>query len=413
MRESRSNSQRIQWFANRRFGFRISDLPFVLLLWLLTGQSAPAQSDFTSGSNGSGGALNVTADTTLPLPPDGLFHFTTINVADGATLRFERNALNTPVHLLATGDVTIDGTIDVSGGNGTASPPAPGLGGPGGFDGGSPGRAADGIPPGAGFGPGAGRGGNQTLTTAAGGAAYGTSPTFASDRNGQPYGNPLLLPMFGGSGGGGFFHTTTLTRSGGGGGGGAVLIASTTRIRVGAAGTIRALGGNSLSSNVRNNGSGGAIRLVAPEISGDGLLDVSGGVQAGSGRIRIDAVNRRNMNLKLTPSEAATLGGLMLVFPDPLPRLDIIEAAGTVIPEGAQAAVLVKLPFGSDPGRTVVIQGRDFNAVVPVQLVMTPEAGEPTIVETQIDNRASNPATVRVNVTLPVNVPTTFNAWTK
>jgi hypothetical protein len=102
-----------------------------LLLGLLPGT---ALAQFDAGSNGSYGPLNITANTTLDLPPDGVFHCTTINVSGSATLRFNRNPLNTPVVLLAQGDVTIAGVIDVSGAD--ASGAIPGAGGPGGFDGG-------------------------------------------------------------------------------------------------------------------------------------------------------------------------------------------------------------------------------------------------------------------------------------
>src|SRR5690349_20307730 len=72
---------------------------------------------FSSGSTGSYGPLNVTADITLDMPADGVFNCTTINIASAKTLKFRRNALNTPVVLLATGDVTITGTIDLKGQN--------------------------------------------------------------------------------------------------------------------------------------------------------------------------------------------------------------------------------------------------------------------------------------------------------
>src|SRR2546430_13778595 len=81
----------------------------------LCAQSQP----FDSGSDGSYGPLDITANTTLDLPPDGILKCTTITIASGATLKFNRNALNTPVYLLATGNVTLDGTIDVSGGSPT------------------------------------------------------------------------------------------------------------------------------------------------------------------------------------------------------------------------------------------------------------------------------------------------------
>ena len=90
---------------------------------------------FSSGSNGSFGPINITTNTTIDLPPDGIIHATTVNVGTNATLRFNRNVINTPVYLLATGDVLIEGTIDITG-----EPPQAnfvgGKGGPGGFDGG-------------------------------------------------------------------------------------------------------------------------------------------------------------------------------------------------------------------------------------------------------------------------------------
>src|SRR5438034_755803 len=103
-----------------------------------------ALAQFSSGSTGADGALNVTTNTTLDLPPNGIYNFTTINVASGATLAFKRNLLNTPVYLLATGDVAINGVIDVS-----ASDQ---HGGPGGFDGGF--AAFANFPAGDGQGPG-------------------------------------------------------------------------------------------------------------------------------------------------------------------------------------------------------------------------------------------------------------------
>ena len=65
--------------------------------------SFSAHAQFTSGSTGSDGALDVTASIEIPLPADGIFNYTTITVAAGATLTFTRNDLNTTVHMLATG----------------------------------------------------------------------------------------------------------------------------------------------------------------------------------------------------------------------------------------------------------------------------------------------------------------------
>ena len=66
-------------------------------LWGQTG-------NFTSGSTGSFGAIDVTTeDLEIVLPADGIINATTVNVAEGFFLSFTRNAFNTPVFLLATG----------------------------------------------------------------------------------------------------------------------------------------------------------------------------------------------------------------------------------------------------------------------------------------------------------------------
>lgn len=70
---------------------RLPALAAALFLGWLPGA---ALAQFDSGSNGSYGTLNITENTTLDLPPDGVFHCTTINVNSGRTLRFNRNPLD-------------------------------------------------------------------------------------------------------------------------------------------------------------------------------------------------------------------------------------------------------------------------------------------------------------------------------
>src|SRR4051794_37503745 len=96
---------------------------------LLTFNSASGAA-FTSGSTGTYGEMYITDDTTLDLPPSGVFNCTSITVDAGKTLRFSKNALNTPVYLLAQTQITINGTIDVSATS--ANGFNPGRGGPGG-----------------------------------------------------------------------------------------------------------------------------------------------------------------------------------------------------------------------------------------------------------------------------------------
>src|SRR5205814_7558464 len=80
-----------------------------------------AQAAFSSGSTGADGAFNPTTSVALQVPPDGKFNYTTINIPFGVTVTFTRNARNTPVYILATGNVTINGNIDVGGQDGGTS----------------------------------------------------------------------------------------------------------------------------------------------------------------------------------------------------------------------------------------------------------------------------------------------------
>lgn len=371
----------------------------------LAAQAASAQTTtFSSGSNGSYGAINVTANTTLDVPPDGVFHCTTINIDANRTLTFRRNAANTPVYLLAQGNVTISGAINVNGsqGNGVIG----GIGGPGGFDGGSP--ASVSVPAGAGYGPGAGKpGAGNTVADGAGSGAFSTVGSQGTSANkGAVYGNALCVPLIGGSGGGGTLGTPG---GGGGGGGGAVLVASTTRIQLN--GDISAEGSTS-TGNSFNGGSGGAIRLVAPVVAGTGRLFARGGGGGGLGRIRIDAIDRTQLGFTFFNQESTSVGSLMMVFPTPVPRLDIVEAAGTAVPEGS-GPVTLQLPFGSTPNRTIRVQARDFNSEVPITVVLTPDHGTPTSYAARINNVGANPATVTVDVVLPVNEQTTVHVFSK
>ena len=369
---------------------------------------------FSSGSDGSYGPLNITSNTSLEMPESGIFNCTTISVAQGFTLTFKRNPLNTPIYLLATGNVLINGVIDVGGNNSNPNIPDGGLGGPGGFDGGKP--AYGSVPPGTGLGPGGGKGGSDSRDKAdhAGGGAFGSVPaSFLNANCGKTYSSPLLIPMIGGSGGGG---TIGQPGRGGGGGGGAILIASSTRIDVSGTGKILARGGGARDTDGYsfNPGSGGAIRLVSPEVAGTGEVNAKGGNYdyAGHGRIRVDSIKRTALQFNFQPTSVTSVGSTMLVFPTPLPRLDVIEAAGKVIQPGS-GPVFVQLPYNAPTNQTVVVQAKDFDAVVPIRVVLTPDNGDQLFYDAAIDNHAANPASATVNVVMPVNVQVTIHVWTR
>ena len=384
------------------------------------------------GSTGADGPLDVAEDTTLSLPPDGIFNYTTITVAEGVTLRFERNALNTPVYLLATGDVVINGNIDIAGRSGSGL--AGGKGGPGGYDGGRPGFT-EASPPGAGLGPGAGKGGTLEDTTQAGAGSgafrsipvqteslsnAGPGSSGYSNNHGTVYGNALLRPLIGGSGGGGAAGSPGV---GGGGGGGALLIGSPTRVTLN--GQIDAQGGASANTrSVDNGGSGGAVRIVAPVLEGSGSITVFGGNNksafdsrtnhAGHGRIRVDAFELEGATgMNFSPSASLSAGSSVFVFPANRPAIDIVSAAGNEIAPGTLGPVRLNLPFDAPTTQTVTLRASNFGGVVPVSVVVTPAHGTPQEFQAEIDNGAANPAEVDVAIEVPTNVQVTLQVWSR
>src|SRR2546426_11062582 len=202
-------------------------------LLVLGGGIAMAQT-FNSGSTGADGPFSPTATTTLTLPPSGVFNFTTVTIPAGVTVRFTKNAANTPVTILASGDVTIAGTIDVSGSPGGAGSgqtlltPNGGGGGPGGFNGGSGANGIASTTGGTGLGPGGGAGGEAGAQGSGQGGGFGTAggASCFGGVGGVAYGTAALLPLIGGSGGGGQGAGFGSSGAGGGGGAGEILYAT-------------------------------------------------------------------------------------------------------------------------------------------------------------------------------------------
>jgi hypothetical protein len=295
----------------------LSVLTVVAVLVMLS----PASAFFESGSTGADGAFSPSCTptpctVTVTLPASGVFNYTTVSVPSGVTVKYTRNAANTPVTILATGSVTITGTIDLSGENGGAGAsatqlgPNRGLGGPGGYDGGNGTNGLVASKGGDGLGPGGGVGGDaSTSARSGGGGGFLTSggSELYSSAGGPAYGTPILVPLVGGSGGGGGAGWLGNTAGGGGGGGGAILIASGTSAgatTITLNGSIKSKGGlggtGAFSSNPPywgGAGSGGAVRLVAETIAGTGSIEVTGGAVGyrspggGFGRIRVEAAS--------------------------------------------------------------------------------------------------------------------------
>lgn len=387
-------NKRILPRGSRRLGLWLGTL-------LLAALPAAAQS-FDVGSNGSLGDVVIDQNTTLDLPPDGKLHYKSLTVNAGVRLNFKRNIRNTPVVILAQGNIIVNGIIDVNGGNGSNS--SGGEPGPGGFAGGQPGFGT--TLSGDGLGPGGGGFGNPSCSTCETPQNGSFGSSGGGCRGGATYGNTFLIPLIGGSGGGGMNGSPGV---GGGGGAGAILLASNTKVTV--AGRVEATGGNNVPTCTSGGGgSGGAIRLVALRVEGNGLLDARSRGSGGLGRIRVDTLERDGIAFNF--QGVTSVGGNLFSLPTSIPRLDTIEVAGTAFPEGSPPGTVL-LPFGSTPTRTVKIQARDFGMVVPIRITLTPDTGSRVVVNAEVDNTTVNPAVVEVPVTFPVNAKVTVQCWTR
>jgi hypothetical protein len=365
---------------------------------------------FDSGSSGADGTLAPTVNTTIDLPASGVLNYTSINIPAGVRVAFRKNATNTPVVLLVQGNVTINGTIDVSGGRsahaGTqddgnvGDDGLPGLGGPGGYDGGAAGpllsaalneRGSDGI------GPGGGKAGQHLqgiCVCGGGGGGYnggGASDAFSRISGGGAYGSALLLPLIGGSGGGGGASYTQYRGSGGGGGGGAILIAASGTVTIGSGGQILANGGDSGNAgsvtgvnpgSTGGGGSGGAIRIVATTITGEGTLQAKGGVagtnatngsyrggNGASGRIRLEAESFQRAALTDPGYSFGAPGALSLAG---TPSLRITSVAGQNVPVQPTGRGDVLLPSNVTNPVTVGLEAVGVPAGTLVQVTITP-----------------------------------------
>lgn len=381
-----------------------------LTLTLLVGgvEPLPAQT-YRSGSTGVLGAFTPTTNTTVTLPPDGVVNYTTVTIPAGVTVTFQRNAANTPVTLLATGDVTIAGTLSVNGSPGANPTSTPAPGGPGGFAGGLPGS-----PPTAGSGPGGG--------AASSNATYGAPGSFVS-----------LLPLFGGSGGGGGL-VNAISSAGGGGGGGAIVLASSTRITMASTGSVTANGGNGGSGSGgtafnAGGGSGGAIRLVAPVVTGTGTLSANGGggsgtgATAGPGRIRIESftvgftgaalpatvVPSTSVSTAPGPVTAAGTPGLIS-----LPTLRISQVgslAPPATPTGSYTTADVSLPGGTTNPVPVTLAVTHTPFPSTFTVTLSPRSGSPsTVTATAVPGGTFASATYTATVTFPSGQVSLLNA---
>jgi hypothetical protein len=375
----------------------------------------PASAQFSSGSTGADGALSFTTPGTVDFDPtalginaagDNIFNFTTINIATGVTVRLRSTRVRQkPVVWLASGAVTIAGTIDLSGADGaimsaanpsqTRVPAEPGAGG---YSGGLGNNGAS--PASNGFGPGGGEvgsGGSFPTPYAGGGGGFAT-PGVGNAVGGKVYGSVSLTPLVGGSGGGGASYAGCICGNGGAGGGALRIVSS---VSIAVTGAILAKGGaGNLGPNntgvAGGSGSGGAIHLVAPGISGAGTLDASGGAantdsnNGGLGRILL---NSNAVSFTGTSNPTVNVARLYLP-PNPagVPAVHVTSINGVAAPQNPTGDRLFPdVIISSASAVTVAIAAMNIPVGTVVSLFLNPEnASDQSIACTPLSGTVAN-----------------------
>lgn len=400
-------------------------LRLVFLQITLSALACLAQS-FSSGSNGSDGAYNPTQSgdfdpVALGLDTDGdnVFHFTTINIPSGVNIRLRAWKMRRPgpVYFLATGNVTIAGTLDLSGEDGSEGSSdllarrltQPG---PGGYPGGPGNRPGDttrnrGFGPGSASHPCAPVHANPTLLN---GPQQGCSQTPAA------YGNLYLLPLIGGSGGAGAPSSGSSTGGNGGAGGGAIRISSSTSIVVN--GSILARGGSvgtgcCVCGLNLMAGTGGSIHLQSPTLSIAGTVSSQGGnfaTPCGStgfsyGRLRFDSTNYSAANASIFPTPL--MGPLVsLGVPTPGPVLRFVSVGGVnapAFPTGSFGVPDITVNSTSAIPVQIGASGIPLGTTLTLFVTSDGTVAEQTVTTSPLAGSLSS-STATANITLPQGI---------
>jgi hypothetical protein len=390
----------------------------VLIVVALAGAVTGFAQAFNSGSTGSDGALSFTTPGTIDFDPvalglnpagDNIFNFTTVNIAAGVTVNMRASKLRErSVVWLASGAVTIAGTLSLTGATGypagaSGNLRVPAEPGPGGYPGGvgvdisSPAQ------------PGAGPGGGPIN-------GFGSCASYATvgscEQAGAVYGNSLLVPLRGGSGGAGC-PSSTCSGGGGGAGGGAIQIASSVSISV--TGSLLANGGTQTGGGFFGGpagmGSGGAIHLEAPLISGNGVVQAIGGQSptgsAGNGWIRVDTA-ANSFTGTITPG--AIFGPLFNVpLPSAVPAVSITSINSVAVPSVPTGSFTAPdVTITSTAAVPVAIAAANIPVGTVVNLIISSETGTDQVVQATPLAGTTASSTATASIIWPLGVSSVF-----
>lgn len=309
-----------------------------------------------------------------------VFKYSSVTVPSGKTLTFKNHPSGAPVVWLVQESVTVAGTVQLSGANGTGSQLAPSEPGPGGFRGGA-GYSVGSPGPGAGIGP----GGATISTTPV--SQHGSSGGYATSGQGPfagvAYGNEEIIPLIGGSGGASPWEASA---AGAGAGGGALLLACRNSVTL--TGSIIADGGGGNQPNYSGGGgSGGGIRLIADVVSGVQSLFARGGTAGANfdgavGRIRVESNQIVGAGVSTPPASTVVVGSTGTIWPPAsAPTVRVVSVGGIPVPADPAAEMsfpAADLVIDSDQPQSIVLETRNVPLDWIVSLRINPKNGPPS-----------------------------------
>ena len=299
-----------------------------------------------------------------------VFKYSSVTIAKGVRLTFKNHPSRAPVVWLVQSNVVIEGTVDLSGkvnGPGQVELAIPSEPGPGGFRGGAWGPSGQ-------------------------GAGFGISPRQYR----STYGNPEIIPLLGGSGGTAYSQGHGASHSAAGGG--AILIAAGQKVTLN--GQLLSKPGSGFAPHAA---AGGAVKIIAHELDGDGRIDAEP-----EGRTRIEVMtNGVSKGLQIFPNTANVppIGTPTIWPPATVPTVRVVSVNAAKVNKDPEARVDTQsdLLIGSNSPVDILMESSNLPIQGTVRLRVAPKYdywGTVWHTATYVGGDI-NQATWRVTTTLP------------
>ena len=233
-------------------------------------------------------------------------------------------------------------------------------------------------------------------------SGYGPGGKYSGDRGGASYtgayGNPLLLPLIGGSGANAGVFGNNNTVISGASGGGAILITAAGDVNI--TGSLTANGKSTVYYSYGDpsyiSSSGGAIRIVANRLLGNGSISAD--------RVRVEA-NNTSEQINLNPNTSAVPPGVTpIIWPSVAsPIVKVVSVNSQSAPNDPHAGLITSsdVNIGTNGVVDVILATSNFPPSGAVSLRVIPKYGAYYNVDASFVSGTFSNATWKATTTLP------------